>query len=121
MIRRNNSDAAEKMMSIELDTPDFKTALISFDCSGVGLVSASPVVNAEGAAETRVEVYVERMTLGGAGSQPAAAPDAATGAPTDATTAAPAAVPAVVPKAKKRPAPVTAQPRYEVRPRGSDD
>jgi hypothetical protein len=122
VIKGNNSDAAEKTMSIELDSPDLKTALASFDCSGVGIVSASPVTSAEGVSETRVEVYVEHMTIGGGGGggkmatdptktppppPPAAAPAAATSGDTTATPAPPA--PAAVPKTRKRP--VAAQPR----------
>jgi phage tail-like protein len=133
VIKGNNSDSREKTLTLDVLDSSGKSPLITFQASNVGIISVSPeeaIEDAPAGKESvrryRVELYAERMTIGGNSkvggeSKPAGATGdspsaAASPAPGDTTPAAPdGSTAAETPKARTQ-IPAATQPRLR-RPR----
>jgi phage tail-like protein len=118
VIKGNSGEDREKTMTIEMLDPAGQTPLMTVNLSGVGILAVTPVgaeAGSEQIARSRVEMYAERLTLGGGGKAPAATATPADQAPAPAAAAAPdKAAPAPAPAESdptiKRPAPVEIAP-----------
>ncbi|HEX4794931.1 MAG TPA: hypothetical protein VH370_14115 [Humisphaera sp.] len=67
VMKGNNSNDKEKTLTLELKAPDLTTTLLTFNASGVGIVSAKyttpSAAGSDAIMRLRVEVYAEKMTL----------------------------------------------------------
>ena len=107
VIKGNNSPDRERTMTIDMLDATMQNTLVSVNLSGVGIIAITPVASEAGSdqiARARVELYAEKLALGG-GPKPAAAaaPPAETATDAAAATAAPAPAPAPAPGATESP------------------